>query len=152
MLKQLTKSSLTMLGAGITQRLERRTRDRKFPSSSPRRSGGRIFFSMVNFLCWLLLRYPLHLRVTVVVHKRSQSLCQKCRWHVTAKHARTVPMWLWMKWHCKLVHGWMVYTEPASKRQQCHVAPAMQQPNSAVSAPFRWVLKLDDILKIKYAL
>ena len=33
------------LGAGITQWLERRIR------SSPGRSGGRIFFSRVNFLC-----------------------------------------------------------------------------------------------------
>ena len=32
-------------------RLERRTRDRKVPCSSPGRSGARIFFSIVNFLC-----------------------------------------------------------------------------------------------------
>ena len=31
--------------------LERRTRDRKVAGSNPGRSGGRIFFSMVNFLC-----------------------------------------------------------------------------------------------------
>ena len=41
-------------GAGIAQWLERRTRDRKVPGSSPRRSGGRMFFSMVDFKCWLL--------------------------------------------------------------------------------------------------
>ena len=34
--------------------LERRTRDRKVASSNPGRSGGRIFFSRVNFVCWLL--------------------------------------------------------------------------------------------------
>ena len=34
--------------------LERRTRDRKVVSSNPSRSGGRIFFSRVNFVCWLL--------------------------------------------------------------------------------------------------
>ena len=28
------------------------------------------------------------------------------------------------KLHCKLVHGCMVYTEPAPRRQQFHVAPA----------------------------
>ena len=28
----------------------------------------------------------------------------------------------------------MMYTEPAPRRQHFHVAPAMQQPNSAVSA------------------
>ena len=79
--------------------------------------GGRIFFSRVNSLCWLLFRYPFHPRVTTVARKRSRSFCQKCRWQVTAKHAYTLPMWLWMKWHCNLVHGWMVYTELAPKRQ-----------------------------------
>ena len=34
--------------------VEHRTRDRKFASSNPGRSGGRIFFSWVNFVCWLL--------------------------------------------------------------------------------------------------
>ena len=38
-------------GAGIAQWLERRTRDRKFAGSNPCWSGGRIFFSRVNFLC-----------------------------------------------------------------------------------------------------
>ena len=41
-------------GAGIACWLERRIRDRKVASSNPGRSGGRIFFSGVNFLCWLL--------------------------------------------------------------------------------------------------
>ena len=44
-------------------------------------------------------------------------------------------MWLWKKWHCKLVHGWMVYTEPAPRTCAFHVAPAMQQPKSATSTP-----------------
>ena len=39
--------------AGIAQWLERRTRDWKVPGSNPCRSGGRIFFSRVDFLCWL---------------------------------------------------------------------------------------------------
>ena len=38
-------------GAGVAQWIERRTRDQKVPGSSPGRSGGRIFFSRVNFLC-----------------------------------------------------------------------------------------------------
>ena len=42
-------------GAGIACWLERWTHDRKVASSNPGRSGGRIFFSRVNFLCWLLL-------------------------------------------------------------------------------------------------
>ena len=35
-------------------RYEHRTRDRKVASSNPGRSSGRIFFSRVNFVCWLL--------------------------------------------------------------------------------------------------
>ena len=48
-------------------------------------------------------------------YKRSRSFCQKRRWQVTAKHTYTLPVWLWMKWHCKLVNGWMVYTELAPR-------------------------------------
>ena len=72
------------LGAGIAQWLERRTRDWKVAGSNPCWNGGRIFFSRVDFLCWLLFRYPFHPRVTTVAHKKSQSFCQKCRWQVTA--------------------------------------------------------------------
>ena len=77
---------------GIAQWLERRTRDRKVAGSNPCWSGGRTFFSRVNFLCWLLFRYPFHPHVTTVARKRPRSCCQKCRWQVTA-------MWLCMKWH-----------------------------------------------------
>ena len=41
-------------GTGIAQWLERLTRDWKVPGSNPCRSGGRMFFSRVDFLCWLL--------------------------------------------------------------------------------------------------
>ena len=126
----------------IAQWLEHRTHDRKVPGSSPGRSGGRSFFSRVNFLCWLLFQYPFHPCVTAVSCKRSRSICQKCRWQVTAKHTLTLPMWLWMKRHCKLVHGWMVYTELALRWQQFHVAPTMQQPKSAISTPLQWILKM----------
>ena len=71
----------------IAQWLERRTRDWKVAGSNPCWNGGRIFFSRVDFLCWLLFRYPFHPRVTTVARKKSRSFCQKCRWHVTAKHA-----------------------------------------------------------------
>ena len=40
--------------AGTACWLERRTRDRKVASSNSGRSGGRIFFSRANFVCWLL--------------------------------------------------------------------------------------------------
>ena len=112
-------------GAGIVQWLECRTRDWKVAGSNPCRSSGRIFFSRVNFLCWHLFRYPFHPRVTAVACKRLRPFCQKCRWLVTAKHTCTLPRWLWMKWHCKMVNGCMVYTEHARRRQQFHVAPAM---------------------------
>ena len=77
-------------GAGIAQWLERRTRDWKVAGSNPCWNGGRIFFSRVDFLCWLLFRYPFHPRVTAVARKKSRSFCQKCRWQVTAKHAYTL--------------------------------------------------------------
>ena len=90
---------------GIAQRLERRTRDRKVVGLNPCRSGRRIFFSRVNFLCWLLFWYPLHPRVTAVARKRPRSFCQKCRWQVTAKHTCTLCMWLCMKWHGAWLYG-----------------------------------------------
>ena len=89
-----------------------------------------IYSNFLDFLC-----------VTAVVHyTRSRSFCQKCRRQVTAKHTYTLSMWLWMKWHCNLVHGWMVYTELEPKTAAFHVAPAMQQPKSATSTPLPWIL------------
>ena len=85
---------IIMLGAGIAQWLEHRTRDWKVAGSNPCWNGGRIFFSRVDFLCWLLFRYPFHPRVTTVARKKSRSFCQKCRWQVTAKHAYTLRMWI----------------------------------------------------------
>ena len=45
--------------AGITCWIDRRTLDRKVVSSNPGRIGGWIFFSRVNFVCWLV-RCPFH--------------------------------------------------------------------------------------------
>ena len=59
-----------VMGAGIAQWLERRTRDWKVAGSNPCWNGGRIFFSRVDFLCWLLFRYPFHPRVTTVARKK----------------------------------------------------------------------------------
>ena len=39
------------------------------------------------------------IRSTAVARKRPRSFCQKCGWQVTAKHACTLRMWLYMKWH-----------------------------------------------------
>ena len=74
-------------GAGIAQRLERRSRDGKVAGSNPGRRGRWNFFSGVNFLCWLLFWYPFLPSVTAVARKRSRSFRQKCRWQVTAVHA-----------------------------------------------------------------
>ena len=93
-LERLTPTSPVGGGGGIAQWLERRTRDWKVAGSNPCWNGGRIFFSRVDFLCWLLFRYPFHPRVTTVERKKSRSFCQKCRWQVTAKHAYTLRMWL----------------------------------------------------------
>ena len=71
----------------------------------PGRSGGRIFFSNVNFLCWLLLPYPFHPRVTAVARKISRSFCHKCRWHlVTAKHVLYVALQE-VPWHDAWLYG-----------------------------------------------
>ena len=85
--------------------LERRARDQKVAGSNPCRSGGRIFFSGVNFLCKLLFRYQFHPPVTAVARKRPRSFCQKYRWQVTAKYACTLRMWLCMKWHGAWLFG-----------------------------------------------
>ena len=47
-------------GKGIAQWLEHQTRDSKITGLNPCRSGRRVFFSRVDFLCWLLFRYPFH--------------------------------------------------------------------------------------------
>ena len=95
----------TPWGVGIAQWLERRTRDRKVAGSIPCWGGRRIFFSRVNFLCWLLFWYPFHPCVTAVARKRPRSSCQKHRWQVTAKHAYTLCMWLCMKWQGAWLYG-----------------------------------------------
>ena len=55
--EQLKLVTLFILVLFMRDRLsvkEHRTRDRKVASSNPGRSGGRIFFSRVNFVCWIL--------------------------------------------------------------------------------------------------
>ena len=121
-----------------SQWLERQARDRKVAGSKPCRSGGTIFFSGVNFLCWLLLRYPFHPRVTAVASKRPRSFCQKRRWQVTAKHAYTLRMWLCMKWH-----GAWLYGVHKTRRDWLSLAADSCGTShaSAVSTPLRWIFK-----------
>ena len=93
------------MGAGMGQWLERRIRDWKVAGSSPCRSERRIFFSRVNFLCWLLVWYLFHPRVTAVTRNRPLSFSQKCRWQVTAKHVCILRIWFCMKWHGAWLYG-----------------------------------------------
>ena len=115
--------------AGTSRWLERRTRDWKVAGSNPCWSGGRIFFSGVEFLCWLLFRYPFHPRVTGVALKRSRSFRQKCRWQVTAKHAYTLRMW----------------TCAETAAVSCGTSHA-----NAISTPLRWILKNKTKTKPRY--
>ena len=126
------------LGAGIAHWLERRTRDRKVAGSNPCWSGGRILFSRVHFLCWLLFRYPFHPRVTAVARKRPRSFCQKRRWQVRAKHTYILRMWLCMNWHGAWLYGvhrtcqdWL-----SLAADSCGTSHA-----SAVRTPLRWIFK-----------
>ena len=119
--------------AGIAQWLERQTCDWKVAGSNPCWSGGRILFSRVDFLCWLLFQYLFHLCVTAVAHKWSWSFCQKCRWQATAKHAYTVSMWLCMKWHGAWLYG-VHRTCAETAAVSCGTSHA-----SAVSTPLWWI-------------
>ena len=65
---------LSRRAAGIAQWLERRTHYRQVSGSSPSRSGGRIFFPRVNFLCCVLFRYRFHPRVIRVASRTERSL------------------------------------------------------------------------------
>ena len=112
-----------------------RTRDRKVLGSNPCWSGGSFFFSRVDFLCWLLFRYPFHPRVTAVACKRPRSFCQKRRWQVTAKQTYTLRMRLCMKWHGVWLHG-VHRTCAEMAAVSCGTSHA-----SAVSTPLRWIFK-----------
>ena len=75
-------------------------------------SSGRRMFSKINFLSWLSFwQHLFHPCVTAAACKRSWLFCQRCKWQVTAKHTCTIHMWLWIKWHYKLVHSYIMHTE-----------------------------------------
>ena len=61
------------LGSGYNSVLEQQTQDQKVLGLSPGRSGGRIVFSRVNFLCQQLILVSVPLCVTAVLCKRSWS-------------------------------------------------------------------------------
>ena len=108
--------------------------------SSPDKSGGRIFFSGVNFLRWLLFWYPFHSRVTAVSHKRFRSFCQTCRWQVTAKHTYILlkPMWLRIG---PLYTAWL-YTELAPRWQQYRKLGTSQVTNQTATQTLSWIFKM----------
>ena len=85
----------------------------------PGRTSRQMFFSRINFLCWLLFRYPFHPHGKTVACKKFLVILPKAQ--VTVKHTCLLCMWLWIKWHCKLVHP----AQLAPRRQQLHAAPAM---------------------------
>ena len=58
----LSLKYMSVLGSRDSSLVEHPTRDQKAVSSSPGRNGGRIFFSRVNCLCWLLFRVHSSLR------------------------------------------------------------------------------------------
>ena len=124
----------TELIVGIAQWLEHWTHDWTSVSSNPCRSSGRVFFSMVNFVCWLLFQCLFHPRVTAVARKRSRSFCQKCRWQVTAKHAYTLHMWLCTKWHGAWLYG--------IHRTHWDISRFMwRQPFQCWSTALQWIFK-----------
>ena len=132
-------------GAKSSINLKTLTHDWKVAGSNPCRNGGRIFFSRVNFLCWLLFLYPFHPRVTAVACKRSQSFCQKRRWQVTAKHAYTLRMWLCMMWHGTWLYG-VHRTCAETATVSCGTSHA-----SVVSTPLRWILKKKNFIKSNHS-
>ena len=73
---------------------------------------------IVNFLCWLLFRYPFHPRVTAVVRKRSRSKDAKSaggRLQLSTHTPYDVSGFAWND----MVHGCMVYTELFMWHQPC---------------------------------
>ena len=69
-LPQHPQSSCPIYGSGDSSVMERQTPYGKVASSSPGGSGGRMLFSMVNFLCWPVFRYSFHSHVTTVACKK----------------------------------------------------------------------------------
>ena len=69
--------------AWITCFQERQTHDWKVSSLNPSRGSGRIFFSRVISVCWLLFSVHSTLLLPQWHIKRLRSFCQKCRLQVT---------------------------------------------------------------------
>ena len=99
-------------GAGIACWLERWTRDRKVASSNPGRSGGRIFFSRVNFMCYLLFSVRSNPVLPQWHVQDPGHSSKKQRWQVIPKHAYTLDPTKseWAHCHCREI-VWVTYLE-----------------------------------------
>ena len=111
---------IIFLGGGDGSVTERRACDRKFADSNPGRSGGRSFFSSVNFLCRLLFRYWFHPRATAITHVRDPGHSAKSAggWLQLNTNAPYVCGFAWsdnVNW-C-MAKGCMMYTERTLRRQ-----------------------------------
>ena len=94
----------------------------KGPGFESGRSGGRMFFSRVDFLCRLLFRYPFHPRVTAVARQDPGHSAKSAGGRLQLNtHTPYVCGFAWSD----MEHGCMVYIELAPRRLQFHVAPAM---------------------------
>ena len=81
-------------GSSVVSATDSWSKSRGFESLQERQDNFK-FFSMGKFsVLFFFSRYPFQSRVTAVARKRSRSFCQKCMWQVTAKHIRTLHMWL----------------------------------------------------------
>ena len=135
--------STGIVGVGIAQWLEHRTRDWKLGVRIPATPAGEFSSPGSTFCADSYFGIcstpppppPPPPRVTAVAHKRSRSFCQKCRWQVTAKHAYTLHMWLCMKWHGAWLYG-VHRTCAETAAVSCGTSRA-----STVSTPLRCILK-----------
>ena len=119
------------MGSRDSLTVEHRTRDRKVASSNPGRSGRRIFFSKINFLCWLLHGVRSTTRVTAVARKRPRSFCQKCRWQLNPNTQTSLTYEVGVGWLCRCSG---IVWEPIKKRARTQLARV--QSATVVSA--RW--------------
>ena len=94
----------------------------------------------VNFLCWLLFRYPFHPRITAVARKDPGHSAKSAGGRLQLNtHTPYVCGFAWSD----TVHGCMVYTERAEMAAvSCGTSHA-----SAVSTSFRWIFKKRAIKK-----
>ena len=115
-------------GAGVAQWLECRTCEWKVTGSNPCGSGGRIVFSRVNILCWLLFWYPFHPCVTAVARTDPSHSTKSAGGKLQLNmHAPYVCSIVWND----MVHGCMVYTEHAKMA----AVPCGASHASAASTP-----------------